>query len=54
MIVCPLKDRQKWLSMCIKNIATVGKFSSDRTITDYCKDIWKVKPVAVPAEKEKK
>lgn len=53
-VAATFTDRQKWLSMCIKNIATVGKFSSDRTITDYCKDIWKVKPVAVPAEKEKK
>lgn len=34
-------DRQKWLSMCLRNIANVGKFSSDRTINDYNTDIWK-------------
>lgn len=30
--------------MAINNIATSGKFSSDRTIIEYGKDIWGVKP----------
>jgi starch phosphorylase len=25
----------------------MGKFSSDRTIAEYCRDIWKVEPVSV-------
>lgn len=36
--------------MCIKNIATVGKFSSDRTIQDYVRDIWKTTRVPVPKD----
>ena len=30
--------------MVIKNIAATGKFSSDRTITDYATEIWGVEP----------
>lgn len=30
--------------MCIRNIAASGKFSSDRTIEEYSKEIWDVKP----------
>ena len=32
----------RWLSMSIENTARAGKFSSDRTICDYARDIWKV------------
>ncbi|MDO9535300.1 MAG: glycogen/starch/alpha-glucan phosphorylase [Bacillota bacterium] len=39
------RNRKKWLEMCVINIAHSGKFSSDRTITEYAKDIWKIKPV---------
>jgi glycogen phosphorylase len=38
-------DRSKWLKMAILNVARVGKFSSDRTIAEYARDIWKVKPL---------
>ena len=37
-------DQTKWTRMCIRNIASSGKFSSDRTITEYAKDIWSVEP----------
>lgn len=30
--------------MCIRNIASSGKFSSDRTITEYAREIWGVEP----------
>ena len=44
------QDRRTWLTMTIKNIATVGKFSSDRTIQEYAKDIWGAVPCPVPAK----
>jgi starch phosphorylase len=34
--------------MAIRNIAGSGKFSSDRTIGEYAKDVWNIKPVTVP------
>ncbi len=41
------RDKGKWHSMAVKNIAKVGQFSSDRTILEYAKDIWSAKPVKV-------
>ncbi|ESN95920.1 hypothetical protein HELRODRAFT_187371 [Helobdella robusta] len=38
------KDQATWSRMVIMNIASSGKFSSDRTVTDYCNDIWGVQP----------
>lgn len=37
------EDRMKWAKMSLVNIANAGFFSSDRTISDYNRDIWKVK-----------
>lgn len=39
------KDRHNWAKMCLVNIAKSGYFSSDRTIDEYAKDIWKIKKV---------
>lgn len=41
------REQSKWLEMVIHNIAGCGKFSSDRTIAEYAKDIWKVQPCNV-------
>ncbi|XP_052273285.1 glycogen phosphorylase, muscle form-like [Dreissena polymorpha] len=38
------KDQLKWSKMCLHNIASSGKFSSDRTISEYARDIWGTEP----------
>lgn len=35
-------DRDKWLKMSLVNIAKAGYFSSDRTIDDYAREVWKL------------
>jgi starch phosphorylase len=39
------QDQKHWTQMSILNCARSGKFSSDRTILDYNRDIWKLTPV---------
>ncbi len=39
-------DQGQWTRKSILNVARSGKFSSDRTIAEYARDIWGVKPVA--------
>jgi starch phosphorylase len=41
-------DPEAWSRMVVKNIACSGKFSSDRTIEEYARDIWHVEPCPVP------
>lgn len=36
------RQRNIWNKMCIHNIARSGRFYSDRTITEYARDIWRV------------
>ncbi|MDO5688760.1 MAG: glycogen/starch/alpha-glucan phosphorylase [Tissierellia bacterium] len=37
------RDRMGWAKKCLMNVANSGKFSSDRTILEYAREIWKVK-----------
>ena len=41
------RDGERWTRMSILNVARMGKFSSDRVIEEYCRDIWRVEPVVV-------
>jgi starch phosphorylase len=39
------REQKNWMRMSILNSARVGRFSSDRSIREYCRDIWDVWPI---------
>jgi starch phosphorylase len=41
------RDYEHWSRMSILNVARSGKFSSDRTIREYCDEVWRVDPVPI-------
>ena len=41
------QDKDRWTKMSIINTANSGKFSTDRTISEYNDELWKLTPVFV-------
>ena len=41
------RDKERWTRMSILNTACSGKFSTDRTITEYNNEIWKLDPISI-------
>ena len=41
------RQKSRWAKMAILNTARMGKFSSDRTISEYARDIWNLDPIHV-------
>ena len=42
------QDKERWTKMSILNCAHSGKFSTDRTISEYNNELWKLTPINVP------
>ncbi len=49
-VAAAYRDHERWIRMSILNTATSGKFSSDRTIQDYNRDIWHLRQVPAHVE----
>ena len=39
------RNQDEWARRAVLNIAAMGRFSSDRAVTEYAEKIWNVKPV---------
>jgi starch phosphorylase len=46
------QDVERWTRMSILNVARCGKFSSDRAIAQYAREIWQVRDIHVPSPDE--
>ncbi len=44
------RNQAAWRRATILNVARMGKFSSDRSIQDYCEQVWNVQPIEVAME----
>ncbi|AGA33619.1 Glycogen phosphorylase [Thioalkalivibrio nitratireducens DSM 14787] len=41
------RDADSWTRMSMLNVARMGRFSSDRVVQEYCRDIWRLEPVTI-------
>ncbi|MDQ3283837.1 MAG: glycogen/starch/alpha-glucan phosphorylase [Acidobacteriota bacterium] len=41
------RDRTRWNRMSLLNVARMGKFSADRTIREYAREVWNVRPAVI-------
>jgi starch phosphorylase len=48
------KERKRWLRMSVINCARSGRFSTDRTMEEYNRDIWKLEPIEIEPVDESK
>jgi starch phosphorylase len=48
------RDKDAWTRKCIACVAKMGRFSSDRTIQDYAREIWSANPVPVRKTRKKR
>jgi len=46
------RDREEWVRKSVLNVARIGKFSSDRTIREYNRDIWGAEPLTITKEEK--
>ncbi|KAI0132044.1 glycogen phosphorylase [Xylariales sp. AK1849] len=47
MVDAEYKNQDEWVGKCIRSVARMGFFSSDRCINEYAEGIWNVEPLAV-------
>jgi starch phosphorylase len=45
-VSCDFQHPSLWAQKAILNVARSGKFTSDRTVAEYAREIWGIKPVA--------
>ncbi|AHE98589.1 glycogen/starch/alpha-glucan phosphorylase [Thioalkalivibrio paradoxus] len=41
------RDADSWTRMSMLNVARIGRFSSDRVVQEYCREIWRLEPVTI-------
>ncbi|BFU20144.1 glycogen phosphorylase, putative [Entamoeba histolytica KU27] len=47
------KNPQEWTTKCIRCVARMGKFSSDRSIEEYASNVWNVQKCPLPVDEQK-